>query len=347
MCSPTHPHSFIIAANSRGVRVNIKNVLFSVLLALASMPVSATLITAGTDFDSLNEGFYGSSFTDGGITFFDQQPFPTFAVDELGYSATELGPTFSPSNYLNFGGFLAPGPECCIFGGFQSMRMSFDGEASSASLDVYTFINVSSSNTLALEAYLDGTLVAIDSALIASFDETFIFPHPFDFTLGHRRFAVSDGRFDELRLVASGPAELIFPGVDNVRVPEPGVLELVIVSGVFVLLGWAKRLLRYLGSRVKNIGFTFYILFSAVFMLATGTGSLAQDAITGDDANEQSPVCLTHMISDATGECRNAFMQAFSTLSRKCGKGKTLNEADIRHMNEYMSACGCSNECRQ
>ena len=90
------------------------------------------------------------------------------------------------------------------------------------------------------------------------------------------------------------------------------------------------------------------ILFSAVFMIVTGTGSLAQDTISDDDADEQSPVCLTHMISDATGDCRNAFMQAFITLSRKCGNGdKTLNEASIRHVNEYMSACDCSSECRQ
>jgi len=89
------------------------------------------------------------------------------------------------------------------------------------------------------------------------------------------------------------------------------------------------------------------ILFSAILMLGTGTGSLAQDTIIDDAANEQSPACLTHMISDATGECRNAFMQAFSALSRKCGSGKTLSEADIRYMNEYMSKCGCSNECRQ
>jgi len=90
-----------------------------------------------------------------------------------------------------------------------------------------------------------------------------------------------------------------------------------------------------------------FILFSAVLILVTGTGSLAQDTISDDDADDQSPVCLTHMISDATGECRSAFMQAFSALSRKCGNGKTPNEADIRYLNKYMSACGCSNECRQ
>jgi hypothetical protein len=225
--------------------IQLKSVLFPALLALVSMPVTATLITAGTNFDSLTEGFVGSSFTDGGITFFDQQPFPTFAIDALGLSATELGPTFSPPNYLNFGGFLAPGPECCIFGGFQSMRMSFGGEASSARLDVYTFINVSSSNTLALEAYLAGTLVAIDSALISSFEETFVLPPPFDFTLGHRRFAVSGDRFDELHLVASGPAELVFPGVDNVAIPEPGILELIMASGVIVFLTRTRRRLRH------------------------------------------------------------------------------------------------------
>ena len=90
------------------------------------------------------------------------------------------------------------------------------------------------------------------------------------------------------------------------------------------------------------------ILFSAVFMLVTGTGSLAQDTNSDDDANEQSPVCLTHKISDATGDCRIAFMQAFGALSQKCGNGgKTLNEASIHHVNEYISACGCSSECRQ
>jgi hypothetical protein len=89
------------------------------------------------------------------------------------------------------------------------------------------------------------------------------------------------------------------------------------------------------------------ILFSAVFMVVTGTGSLAQDTISDDDADEQSPACLTHKISDATGDCRIAFMQAFSALSQKCGSGKTLNETSIRHVNEYMSACGCSSECRQ
>jgi hypothetical protein len=88
------------------------------------------------------------------------------------------------------------------------------------------------------------------------------------------------------------------------------------------------------------------ILLSAVLMIVAGTGSLAQDAIS-DDADEQSPVCLTHMISDATGDCRSAFMQAFGALSQKCGNGsKILNEASIRHVNEYMSACGCSSECR-
>ena len=32
------------------------------------------------------------------------------------------------------------------------------------------------------------------------------------------------------------------------------------------------------------------ILFSAVFMIVTATGSLAQDTVSEDGANEQSPV---------------------------------------------------------
>ena len=90
------------------------------------------------------------------------------------------------------------------------------------------------------------------------------------------------------------------------------------------------------------------ILFSAVFITVMATGSSAQDPGRDEDANKQSPVCLTHMISAATGDCRNAFMQAFSALAQKCGSGgKPLNEASIRAVNEYMSACGCSSECRQ
>ena len=90
------------------------------------------------------------------------------------------------------------------------------------------------------------------------------------------------------------------------------------------------------------------ILFSAVFMMVAGTGSFAQDTSSDNDANKQSPVCFTHMISDATGACRNAFMQAFGTLSRKCGNNdQTINEESLRHLNEYMSACGCSSECRR
>jgi len=90
------------------------------------------------------------------------------------------------------------------------------------------------------------------------------------------------------------------------------------------------------------------ILFSAVLMIVTGTNSLAQDTIRNGDAVRQSQVCLTHMISDATGDCRLAFMQAFSSLAQKCGNsGKTLNETSILHVKEYMSACGCSSECRQ
>jgi hypothetical protein len=89
------------------------------------------------------------------------------------------------------------------------------------------------------------------------------------------------------------------------------------------------------------------ILFSAIFMTVMATGSSAQDPGSDEDANKQSRVCLTHMISDATGDCRSAFMQAFTALAQKCGNDKALNEASIRSVNAYMSACGCSSECRQ
>ena len=89
------------------------------------------------------------------------------------------------------------------------------------------------------------------------------------------------------------------------------------------------------------------ILFSAVLMLVMTTGSSAQGTVIDNKASKQSRVCLTHMIRDAKGSCRNAFMQAFSALSQKCGNNKALNEVSIGHVNEYMSVCGCSNECRQ
>ncbi len=104
--------------------------------------------------------------------------------------------------------------------------------------------------------------------------------------------------------------------------------------------------LNCLSNKEQHMRPMISILFSAVFMTVT-TGSLAQDTISDVRANDLSPVCLTHRISDAKGDCRDAFMRAYSALSQKCGSDKTLNEAGIGSVNEYMSVCGCSNECRQ
>ncbi len=93
------------------------------------------------------------------------------------------------------------------------------------------------------------------------------------------------------------------------------------------------------------------ILFSAVFLVVTTTGSLAQTAIGPTEmcpkapvlqcAREQSAVCLSHKTKDAKGDCRVPFQRAASSLGRIC-KGRTIPKAGECYLRTYRCACGCS-----
>lgn len=89
------------------------------------------------------------------------------------------------------------------------------------------------------------------------------------------------------------------------------------------------------------------IFLCAVFMFVAATDGMAQETTGDDDAIAQSPVCFTHKSRDATGECRIAFMRAAGALKILRVKGRTLNEAGLGYVSEYMSKCHCLSEFRE
>jgi hypothetical protein len=204
----------------------------SALGVVSSVAFSSPTLAAIATFDSFSEGFSGTTITDGGITFFGLNPgFPeqlsdTFYID----STTEeyLGSSFSAPNFLTVGGF-ASGSEPS-FGAFSSAQITTGEVQNTASLEVFSLLFSPSNNILTLEAFLDGSLVASDSAALADFELIGTSD------LLRNTLTISGVEFNELRLSASGPDDesIAFIGIDNVRVsvPEP-------VSVLGLLTFWA------------------------------------------------------------------------------------------------------------
>lgn len=193
-----------------------------------SMAIGSPALAATANFDSFSEGFSGTTITDDGIKFFDLDQRLSSALVPYNFyiESTEenLGSLFSPPNYLTAGGF-AEGSDFA-FGRFGSARIGTGKVERSASLDIFSQLFSPSSNTLTLEAFLNGKPVASTSAALANFEVSG--------TSSVLTLAISGVEFDELRLVASGPDDdgVAFIGIDNVRisVPEPST-----AGGVFVL----------------------------------------------------------------------------------------------------------------
>jgi len=194
--------------------------------SLFSSSASAFTITASANFDSLPEGFIGSSITEGGLTFFEGINNPVagvsiFAIESATESpklssASPIGANFSPPNFVEVGGF-SPGPVGSASTGFKSTRIKANSVNSFATLDFFAVKNADSAvNTLTLEAFLNGNLVSHDSSLLSDFELV----DPREPLLLHRTYRISNFLFDELRLVASGPTNngIVFGGFDNVAV---------------------------------------------------------------------------------------------------------------------------------
>lgn len=164
-------------------------------------------------FDSFAEGNIGPTFSDAGITFFNLDDRATpgyidFSIERA--EPTLSGAGFSPPNALGFGSWV-PGPGAA-FSQCGSFMFTTGAVETHASIDVFEWLSPAG-NTISLEAFRNGVLVASDSAVI-----------PGNFQINHWTLSVSGTPFDTLRVIGSGPADRgIFIGlVDNVVVtPSP------------------------------------------------------------------------------------------------------------------------------
>ncbi|MCG3123990.1 MAG: hypothetical protein GIKADHBN_02429 [Phycisphaerales bacterium] len=185
---------------------------------------------AAATFDSLVEGDLGPTFVDGGITFFGlddragtaDAPFSCERAD-----GTLGGPGFSAPNAMGFGSWV-PGP-FAAFSQCGSFSFTTGAVETFASVDVFEWMSPAG-NTIWLEAYRNGVLVASDSAVI-----------PGNLQINHWTLSVSGSAFDTLRVNGTGPTDRgIFIGlVDNVVVvPGPATAG---VAAAAVLLGLRRR----------------------------------------------------------------------------------------------------------
>lgn len=209
--------------------------LVLIALAFGRPMLHATVYTA--NFDDLSEGFYATSFSDGGLKFSDlderipDTPGPyNFTIDAT--TTATLPPPFSPPNVMTTEGY-APGPGIS-FGRFGSAWIDFSGIGSSASLDVFWVLpggpDNYAQNTLSLEAWNGSTMVASVSTSLAQV-----------YTIQESSLVLNNiAPFDRLELNSSGPVDygVSFLALDNVSVtavPEPKELSLLTVGLVAVI----------------------------------------------------------------------------------------------------------------
>ena len=188
-------------------------------------------------------GFVGKTFTDGGITFSNLDtrggPSHTFAV-QVGSD----GVGFSPPNYLVFGIYSSQAG--LLLARFGSMDISFAGEATTVSLDVYASTGLFTwENSLTLQGLKAGDVVASETVLASQY-------WPYDGLLN------VSGDFDRVRLVASGQYDqgAVMLGVDNVSVtivPEPHTNGLVAAGITSLALAYAvKRSRSYRSMQIRR-----------------------------------------------------------------------------------------------
>ncbi|MEG3436090.1 calcium-binding protein [Pannus brasiliensis CCIBt3594] len=211
--------------NNGATFIGIDNVSITADLSAPPPPSPNTLIA--TFDDGWVEGDVAPTIVSGGITFSNIDPYlppdnggnsTVGAIDALGTldSFTSLG-SFASANILTFGGYV-PG-DSYAFGRFGSMDISAGGQANSATLEIFSLPFGSPENTLTLQAFLNGVVVATDASLISDFTAAAAGSG----TL-HRTFSIANTPFDSLKLVASGPIDsgAVFIGIDNVAIALDG-----------------------------------------------------------------------------------------------------------------------------
>ena len=218
-------------------------------LAIGLISMSAGLALAGgyTGFENLSEGFAGSSFSDGGITFFDMNNDSGLNPDGSTYGPGEYGTDFiienatlaindfpgtlSGTNVLSWGTSFIAGDNLSI-NILSTFSMTTGQLETDASLDLLYFENGPWGGiTIEMLAMRDGLLVNSDSILISDLGGR-------DNLIGDQ-LSVSGVAFDTLTINArfDDGTSTVFAGlIDNVSItPAPGTAGLLIAAGAGTL----------------------------------------------------------------------------------------------------------------
>lgn len=223
-----------------------RNLVFAGVLA--AMAGSSLASASVQNYESFNEGFLGTSFSSGGVTYRDANPFSGFFPNGDPFNPSDLGNQFiiedatlffndfsgygSPDKVLTFGSAFVPGDNLSI-GALSSVFMDLSTPSNSASLDIAFYERGPWGG---IQYHLDGlmgnTVVASDTFTIASGEGR---DNP-----TWRNMAISGATFDKLHLYAtwngnySGPRGMI----DNLTlnpVPEPATMAVLGLGAVALI----------------------------------------------------------------------------------------------------------------
>lgn len=221
--------------------MNRHHIIASVAIAALS---TGALADGFTNFDSLTEGFMGSSFTDGGITFFglnndsginpDGSNFgpgdygTNFIIENATLAVNDFPAYLSGPNALSFGNAFVPGDNLSI-NIVSTFSMTTGSIANAADMDLVYYENGPWGGIhLNLYAMLAGSVVGQDTIVISDLGGR---DNPVG---GH--LSISGVSFDTLVFnaqFANGTSTAFAGIVDNVRiVPAPGAASLLSLAGV-------------------------------------------------------------------------------------------------------------------
>lgn len=123
------------------------------ILAACLVFIPNILFAETADFDSLSEGIVDGELTDGGITFYNldngQSGLENVFIIDQG-DGTISSPSFSGPNGLTATGYT-PGAEVG-YGAIKEVFITTEGEADSASIEMFTSGALLYGNTVTLEA---------------------------------------------------------------------------------------------------------------------------------------------------------------------------------------------------
>lgn len=223
----------------------------AVMMMVAAGALSGVAGANVADFDAETEGFKGSSFTSGGITFFDLNTHSGMNVDGSSFMAGDYGTNLiveraillandfpgqvSSPNVLGWGNAFVPGDSLTV-NIFSDLKMTTGAVENSVSFDMFYYENGPWGGIeLHLDALLDGSVVASDGFTIANGGGRD--------NITSTTLSIDGVSFDELRLYATlsdGTFTAMTGVLDNVSItPAPSGVALLGLGGL--ALGRRRR----------------------------------------------------------------------------------------------------------